>query len=276
MTLDYQALCFIPLALAVICGLYRWQGAALFWLWLTAMSALVVGVMSPMALIYALLGLALAMLLPRLKGKLLHLGWLLLLLWLVPLLLHQAPGFNNPLVLQAVHSGPLSSSFSMYLNFDRALIFFALLMAWPQLSGPGGPVKPRLLLATIPALGGIILLAWLLGAVKPEWSLPQWVWLFALNNLLITCVTEEALFRGLLQQWFSRLFGNAAGLIIAAVLFGVAHLAGGGVMVVLATLAGLVYGLAFYASGRLWVAIVLHFAFNLIHLLFFTYPMLAR
>lgn len=40
-----------------------------------------------------------------------------------------------------------------------------------------------------------------------------------------------------------------------------------------AGLAGVIYGIAWMWSGRLWVATLFHFGLNLIHLLFFTYPM---
>ncbi|SQL02415.1 CAAX amino protease [Pseudomonas aeruginosa] len=40
-----------------------------------------------------------------------------------------------------------------------------------------------------------------------------------------------------------------------------------------AGLAGLIYGLAWLWSGRLWVATLFHFGLNLTHLLLFTYPL---
>ncbi|MGL4775927.1 MAG: CPBP family glutamic-type intramembrane protease, partial [Aeromonas veronii] len=43
-----------------------------------------------------------------------------------------------------------------------------------------------------------------------------------------------------------------------------------------ATLAGCCYGLAFQLSGRLSVAILIHFAFNFAHLALFTYPLAHR
>ncbi len=47
---------------------------------------------------------------------------------------------------------------------------------------------------------------------------------------------------------------------------------GGLLLVLFATMAGVIYGLAWLWSGRLWVATLVHFSFNMLHLLLFTYP----
>lgn len=62
-------------------------------------------------------------------------------------------------------------------------------------------------------------------------------------NLFFTCMAEEALFRGYLQQRLSQWLSAWPALIITALIFGTAHLAGGMWMVMFATLAGLIYGL---------------------------------
>ena len=91
-------------------------------------------------------------------------------------------------------------------------------------------------------------------------------------NLFFVCMAEEALFRGYLQQRLSQWLGPA-GADRRRPVFGAAHLAGGMLMVIFATLAGVIYGPAWMWSGRLWVPILFHFGLNLIHLLFFTYPL---
>ncbi|ADN00320.1 putative membrane protein [Dickeya dadantii 3937] len=57
---------------------------------------------------------------------------------------------------------------------------------------------------------------------------------------------------------------------------GALHVSGGAMLMAFAALAGLLYGLAWMWSGKLWVATLFHFGLNLYHLLFFTYPMLQR
>jgi hypothetical protein len=115
----------------------------------------------------------------------------------------------------------------------------------------------------------------------PKW--PEFALQFIFCNLLLTCVAEEAFFRGLLQrplyQWLSqRGFGsNQAAwwaIVGVSILFGLAHLAGGFAYALVATVASVGYGWAYQRSGRIEVAIVAHAALNVVHLTLFTYPML--
>jgi uncharacterized protein len=253
----------------------QWRAGALL-LVLCLLAALLMGRLSPLALSLVVMGLALAGNLHRLPVSCRPAARGLVLLWALALMLHQLPGFENLKMLDKVQAGPASVPFSLYLNLDKPLALFGLLLAWRDLLGPGGLIRWRpLLLLTLP-LAGLLLTAWGVGALKPEVGLPSWWWLFALNNLLLTCVSEEALFRGCLQQRLSERFTPLTGLLIASGLFGMAHLAGGPLLVGFAALAGLCYGLAFHWSGRLSIAIAVHFLFNFAHLALFTYPLASR
>ena len=100
-----------------------------------------------------------------------------------------------------------------------------------------------------------------------------------MNNLLLVTLVEEALFRGYIQGGLSRRlkllpYGQTIALLVAAVLFGLAHAAAGWKWVLLAGLAGIGYGLA-YRFGGLSAAITTHFGVNVLHFVFFTYPMLV-
>ncbi|CAK9886718.1 MAG: hypothetical protein XXXJIFNMEKO3_03164 [Candidatus Erwinia impunctatus] len=97
-----------------------------------------------------------------------------------------------------------------------------------------------------------------------------------LANLFFVSLAEEALFRGYLQQRLSQWLGCYGGLLLAALLFGLVHFQGGGLLIVFATLAGVIYGLAWLWSGSVWVSALVHFLFNMLHLLFFTYPVWQR
>ncbi|WP_194787622.1 CPBP family intramembrane glutamic endopeptidase [Pseudomonas sp. UFMG81] len=192
------------------------------------------------------------------------------------LALHWLPGFNSAKVIDKAVFSPGAVPFSMYLNLDKPLIGFWLLLACPWLvvlrgRGLAPSLALILPLTLLACLGG----AWSLGLVgwAPKWPDQAWVWL--LNNVLLVSLTEELLFRGYIQGGLQRLFRHEGlALLAAALLFGLAHLGGGWQWFYLATLAGVGYGLA-YRHGGLAAAVLCHACVNLAHFAGFSYPMLA-
>ena len=271
-----DTLIWLALGLAVLLCLARQQRSGLILLGVALLTALWLERLSPVAALVSLAGLLLAWRTPSLPQPWRGVALTLVLLWAMTLTLHLVPGFDNLKVLDRVQAGPASVPFTLYLNLDKPLIFFGLLLAWPALLGPGGAMRWRPLALLMLPLAALLITAWQLGALKPEVGLPHWWWLFAFNNLLFTCVAEEALFRGFIQQGVASRSKPWLGLLVASLLFGAAHLAGGPLLVLFAALAGACYGLAFLLSGRLSVAIAIHFLFNFAHLALFTYPLTSR
>lgn len=210
-----------------------------------------------------------------------HLGHALFVFMALALAMHWLPGFYNG---RGIHSQRFTDDavrFSMYLNLDKPLIGFWLLLVCPWI------VRRRslrisvyatalgLTFSTLLALGGALwlgVIAW-----APKWPDQAWLWL--LNNLLLVTLVEEALFRGYIQGGLSRQFkhlryGELWALLLASLLFGLAHIGAGWHWVLLASLAGVGYGLA-YRFGGLGAAIATHVGLNLVHFGLFTYPMLA-
>ncbi|MFG1498112.1 CPBP family intramembrane glutamic endopeptidase [Saccharospirillum sp. HFRX-1] len=203
-------------------------------------------------------------------------------LWLVIsalLFAHAVPGYQGLVVVadSALKANSIASS--LYFNHDKVLVAWSLLAFMPlfRSSLEARPLPNKTL--TIAALtGGIalpLLLAWSSGLISWQPAIPTALWIFAVANLLNTCLAEELLFRGVVQGWLQRRLGPWPALVLAAVLFGIAHLAGGWTYVAVVTLAGLVYGLAYLWTGRLLWAVLVHWLLNLAHLLLFTYPLTA-
>lgn len=193
-------LIWLVLGLAVLCCLARRTRPGMLLLGLALLTALWLERLAPLAALVSLAGLLLAWRTPTLPPPWRGVALTLVLLWSLALTLHLVPGFDNLRVLDKVQAGPASVPFTLYLNLDKPLIFFALLLAIPGLLGPGGTMRWRPLALLILPLAALLITAWQLGALKPEAGLPHWWWLFAFNNLLFTCVAEEALFRGCIQQ----------------------------------------------------------------------------
>lgn len=196
----------------------------------------------------------------------------------VALAMHWLPGFYNGRAIDPQRFTDDAVPFAMYLNQDKPLIGFWLLLVCPWIVGRRSlklsvyATALGLTVSAVLALGGALLLGVISWA--PKW--PDQAWLWVLNNLLLVTLVEEALFRGYIQGGLSRQFkhlpyGENLALLLASMLFGLVHLGAGWQWVLLAGLAGVGYGLA-YRFGGLGAAIATHFGLNLLHFGLFTYP----
>ncbi|NHZ35756.1 CPBP family intramembrane metalloprotease [Massilia sp. CCM 8692] len=200
---------------------------------------------------------------------------------MVAMSMHLFPGFVNPPLVTDLLISAAAKPVTQRLNFDTAaagLILFALFCVPARTREQWREVGRHywIILGT-PLL--VLPVGLLVGYVDVDFKLPAYTPLFVALNLLFTCVTEEAFFRGLIQGQLTRALGRwkAGPLIamcVAALLFGLAHARGGWLFVGLATLAGLGYGYAYLRSQRIETAILAHLALNSIHFLAFTYPRL--
>jgi uncharacterized protein len=200
------------------------------------------------------------------------------------LMAHEVPGFSNLLIVEYAFVSQDAPPYTLYLNFDKALIGLFLLTFGPPLIASRAEwldmlraALPRILVV----IAVVLAAAFALGHVRfdPKWPafFPFWVW----ANLLFTCTAEEAVFRGVIQRTLAGDPRHAstgrtiAGLLVAAVLFGGVHLAGGPRGMVMGAIAGVGYGWVYWRSGnRIEASILAHFLLNLTHILLFTYPAL--
>jgi membrane protease YdiL (CAAX protease family) len=198
--------------------------------------------------------------------------------------MHALPGFHNWLVLDKVVLSSGAEPYTLYLNFDKTLVGIFILglcnperltgtASWRRALRTAAPVALILLLGVALSALALRYLTW-----QPKWTPLFWIW--AANNLLFTCLSEEAFFRGFIQQELASTLrdvrhGAAVAIAASAVLFGLAHFAGGASYVMLAAVAGLGYAIVYHRTVSIEMSMLTHFTLNAMHFLLFTYPRAA-
>jgi len=194
------------------------------------------------------------------------------------------PGFTRVVLVDVAALSPGAAPYDIAVGFPKVvtgililgLINPVLVRSWGELGRVLARAAPVFAITALVALAAVLLMGYTRFA--PKWTLVFLLW--APINLFFTCLSEEAFFRGFVQHELSRVGSRpalAAGfaLGIAAVLFGLAHFAGGPLYVLAAVIGGVGYGWAFMRTGRIEAAMAVHFGVNATHFLLFTYPRLA-
>lgn len=197
--------------------------------------------------------------------------------------MHRFPGFFNPALAENVRISSGAPPFTLHANFDTTaagVILMGIFCSPQRVWGEWSLVLRRVWPVTASTLLVVLGLAVLFGYVRPDLKWTAFSAVFLGANLLFTCVTEEAFFRGFMLARFADglsrwRYGTGAALVVSALLFGVAHAKGGPMLVVLATIAGIHYGAAYLTARRVEGAILTHFALNAVHFVAFTYPNLT-
>lgn len=195
------------------------------------------------------------------------------------------PGFPEVVLVDLVKLTQDAAPMRLTAHFDAGLAGLLLLAfycrparTWRDLTPSVGPTLVIALVTT----AIVTALACAVGYVRPEFKLPEFTGWHLAKILLWTCVLEEAFFRGVIQDGLARSAYISTRprlrwvpLLATSALFGLAHAGGGPTFVALAALAGLGYGYAFQATGRIEAAIAVHFVLNATRFIAFTYPNLS-
>lgn len=220
----------------------------------------------------------------RLKGPWRMLSFAVFVLLAITMSNHLAPGFNNLAIFRNIQFSLDSVPFTMYLNFDKALVGLFIYLFFLK-SNQTRSFKTKHLVTSLRVLCLLLMLiipaAFIIRYVRVDLKLPELFWIWMLNNLFFVCLAEEAFFRGFIQKGLTNILPkvkicSVVSVMMAAVLFGLAHYKGGIGYVTLATIAGLFYGYAYQKTGRLESSIIVHFGLNVVHFLFFSYPAMVR
>lgn len=199
--------------------------------------------------------------------------------------IHVVPGFHNWKVTDHFVSSKGALPYKFSLNWDKPFTgIFILAWAFPLLRTK--EEMKRIFSLSVPyAIFSTILLILIAlwgGIVNWEPKFPPDFWLWAIVNLFLVVIPEEALMRGFIQKEFYRLFGEggflaASGSILAtALLFSLVHVRGMPHFAYLSMVfaAGILYGTIYQYTKSIESSIFCHYALNVTHLLLFTYPAL--
>lgn len=215
---------------------------------------------------------------PRIKP----LCWLLVFALAFTLELHLIPGFHNLLILDKVKITADAMPYTLYLNFDKTIAGLLIIgLTLPRVNSLASfTFMLKQLFVRLPLVLLIILiLSYAFGYVRFEPKLAPQLWLWMISNLFFTCIAEEGLFRGFFQEYLSSFkykYAEYVAIVIPALFFGAIHFPGGIKYVILATVAGSLYGWIYKVTRSIEASMLAHFMLNLTHILFFTYPALMQ
>ena len=167
----------------------------------------------------------------------------------------------------------LSVIFSILTGIGAYVVFVRLTESAPPRSLE---ISPAVIEFFLGAVSGVALSAasvgilWLIGAYRVVAVIPiaQWAtaMVAAIPLSISSGVLEELAFRGVVARQIARTFNPLAAIVTSATLFGAVHLLNDNatlaVCIGLAVQAGVLLAIAYLATGRLWVAMGLHFAWN--------------
>lgn len=198
--------------------------------------------------------------------------------------LYRPAGFSYPLVFSVNQLYADGLPFSLYVNTAKLLagyiiVYFLISSAIPSSIFIRSRFQQY---AFAIALGVIVvLLASLLLGLEFHLKALNYIVMFGLANLLVTCVAEEAFMRLLLQAQLQKFISGkvknvfwleAIPLLIATLVFVVTHLATNLNAIIVFGLAGFTYGLVYSLTKNLWACVAIHFTVNIIHFSLLTYP----
>jgi membrane protease YdiL (CAAX protease family) len=194
------------------------------------------------------------------------------------------PGFNRVELIAPIVLSAGAAPYSIGVGFPKVVTGIVVLGLINPLLVRSSSELGRVLIRALPiylltaAVGMAIVVLMGYSSFAPKWT--SLFLLFAPVNLFFTCLSEEAFFRGFVQHELSnvgtrRALAAGIALVVAAILFGLAHFGGGMNYMIAAAVAGLGYGWAFMRDRRIEAAMLVHFGVNATHFLLFVYPRLA-
>ena len=197
------------------------------------------------------------------------------------MLKHMIPGVHNWRLVDNEEVSHNAYNYSLWMNLDTALVGLIIFICGVEPIKRFKELKDALWSAKYvfaSAIVTIVAIALLLGVVEPDTKLPSLWLLWILTNLTIVCVAEEAFHRffvlnSIQNAVTDKRISAPIALVVSTTIFTLMHNGPLNYLIVV-FIAGLFYGYTYQLTKRIETSIILHFLVNLIHFMFFTYPML--
>jgi membrane protease YdiL (CAAX protease family) len=188
--------------------------------------------------------------------------------------------FSTWSLLDGIQLGDSSSSYEINVYMSKPIIALILLATIVPTIKSLDDIN-QMLKKTIPILVvGIPVVAafsYFVGYTRFDFKLPMIIVVWGVINLFITCIGEEVFFRGIILKELKNSFasvknGKYLALVLSSIIFGIVHFNGGILFILVATIAGLMYGMAYIKTEKVEASIIAHFCVNVFHFIFLTYP----
>jgi membrane protease YdiL (CAAX protease family) len=208
-------------------------------------------------------------------------------LWTATLILglfiaiYRPSDFNYPLIWSTPQLYEGGQAYSLYANLGKGLGGYLVIAYLLKKNTNNTPPAEQLkaLCASFTSVLALLMVAAVFFGVGWQPKLPSGVLYFAMINLFITVMAEEAFFRLLIQKTLSSFFQDKTlGVFIAAVMatliFTLSHTTTLGPALYLYCIAGALYSSIYAYTQQFSLAVAVHFGTNLFHFLLLEYPML--
>ena len=197
---------------------------------------------------------------------------------------YKPKGFSYPFIFDLPGESGSTPRYEFFANLGKGMCGFLLLyFLWPTPRDNEFVAAPKyqfLVALLAPAVVIALALPALGLHLQPKYF--EQIMLFALGNLLIISVAEEAFMRLLLQQplrnaiavfTVNRWVQELVPLLVVTAIFVAIHSGLSGAAIWVYALAGFLYGLSYTLSKNIFYPIMIHFFVNQIHFSFLTYPL---
>lgn len=196
---------------------------------------------------------------------------------------HLFPDVHNWLLVDNLQLSSGAPAFDYYWNFDKPFIGLFVLGFHLNLirkKEEFQAILTKTLLISFAFIVVFLVSALFFGIVRFDFKFPLVTPVWLIGNLFFTVIPEEAFFRGFLQNELTRVIPNKSGPYIAnfiiSILFAIAHVffVSNPIYILFAFLASFAYGLLYHLTDSIESAIFAHYLLNVIHFIFFSYPLL--